>query len=190
MLLLNSSIRIPSLILATLLFAACGESKVDDDTYNSKTHTAPTKLAFDPELQPIMDSYLADAAAAGVPVPETTLQEFQGLMWTDKVNVKAAADATILGVCHRRSGLRYVEILHPNAEGKVGSTALDEITLKVMVYHELGHCLHDFSGHTSGKGAAVMNAYLQPARYFDPEALLMDHFQMLKKIRDNPSFRP
>ncbi|HET9237948.1 MAG TPA: hypothetical protein VFO10_11885 [Oligoflexus sp.] len=73
---------------------------------------------------------------------------------------------------------------------KVGSTVMDEITLKVMVYHELGHCLHDFSGHTSGKGAAVMNAYLQPARYFDPEALLMDHFQMLKKMRDNPSFRP
>jgi hypothetical protein len=190
MLLLNSSIRIPSLILATLFFVACGESKVADDTYNSKTYAPPSHLSFDPELQPIMDSYLADAAAAGVPVPETTLQEFQGLMWTDKVNVKASADATILGVCHRRSGLRYVEILHPTAEGKVGSTVLDDITLKVMVYHELGHCLHDFSGHTSGKGAAVMNAYLQPARYFDPEALLMDHFQMLKKMRDNPSFRP
>jgi hypothetical protein len=190
MLLLKSSIRIPGLILASLLFIACGESKVDDDTYNGKVYTRPSRLAFDPELKPIMDSYLADAAAAGVPVSETTLQEFQGLMWTDKVNVKAAADATILGVCHRRAGLRYVEILHPNAEGKVGTTEMDEITLKVMVYHELGHCLHDFSGHTSGKGAAVMNAYLQPARYFDPEGLLMDHFLMLKKMRTDPSFRP
>lgn len=190
MLLLQTSIRIPCLILVTLLFVACRESKVDDDTYNGKTYTPPSQLFIDPELRPYLDSYTADAAAAGVPVPEATLQEFQGLMWTDKVNTKAASDATILGVCHRRTGLRYVEILHPNAEGKVGSTARDEITLKVMVYHELGHCLHDFSGHTSGKGAAVMNAYLQPARYFDPEGLLMDHFLMLKKMRDNPSFRP
>lgn len=190
MLFLKTPIHMSCLILVTLLFAACGESKVDDDTYNAKTYTPPSNLAFDPGLKPIMDSYLADAAAAGVPVPESTLQEFQGLMWTDKVNVKAASDATILGVCHRRAGLRFVEILRPNAEGKVGTTAMDDITLKVMVYHELGHCLHDFSGHTSGKGAAVMNAYLQPARYFDPEGLLMDHFQMLKKMRDNPSFRP
>jgi len=190
MLLLKTPIRMSCLILVTLLFAACRESKVDDDTYNAKTYAPPSQLSFAPELQPYLDSYLADAAAAGVPVPDTTLQEFQGLMWTDKVNVKAASDATILGVCHRRAGLRFVEILHPNAEGKVGSTMMDEITLKVMVYHELGHCLHDFSGHTSGQGAAVMNAYLQPARYFDPEGLLMDHFQMLKKMRDNPSFRP
>jgi hypothetical protein len=166
---------------------SCGQPKVN---YDSNTYTPPSELYIDPELQPYLDSYIADAAAAAVAIPEQKLQDFKGLMWTDRVNVRASADATILGHCQRRPGLRYVEILRPNSEGKVGTTMMDEATLKVMVYHELGHCLHDFSGHTSGKSAAVMNTYLQPARYFDLEGLLQDHFQMLKKMQDNPSFRP
>lgn len=187
MLLLSHTLRIPFLLSLTLLLTSCGKENVN---YESDTYTPPSELFIDPELKPYLDSYIADAAAAGVAIPEQKLLDFKGLMWTDRVNVKASPDATLLGHCQRKPGLRFVEILRPNAEGKVGNTALDDITLKVMIYHELGHCLHDFSGHTSGKSAAVMNAYLQPARYFDPEGLLHDHFTMLKKMQDNPSFRP
>lgn len=187
MLLLSPVLRIPFLIGLTFLLLSCGEESVN---YDSDAYTPPSELFIDSELKPYLDSYIADSAAAGVTIPEQKLVDFKGLMWTDHVNVKASPDATILGHCQRRPGLRYVEILKPNTEGKVGNTKMDEITLKVMIYHELGHCLHDFSGHTSGKSAAVMNSYLQPARYFDLEALLRDHFNMLKKMQDNPSFRP
>ncbi len=187
MLLLSQTLRIYFLTCLTIILASCGQEKVDSD---SDTYTPPSELYIDSELKPYLDAYIADSAAAGVAIPEQKLRDFKGLMWTDHVNVKASADATILGHCQRRPGLRYVEVLRPNAQGKAGSTTMDDITLKVMVYHELGHCLHDFSGHTSGKSAAVMNTYLQPARYFDLEGLLRDHFAMLKKMQDNPSFRP
>jgi hypothetical protein len=188
MLLLTNRFRIPLVLSLLLVLVACGQDpKVN---YNTSTYTPPAHLYIDPELKPHLDAYIADAAAAGVPVPEAKLQEFQGLMWTDHVNIQAAPDATLLGHCQRRSGLRFVEILRPNSEGKAGTTLVDDITLKVMVYHELGHCLHDFSGHTSGRSAAVMNTYLQPARYFDLDGLLRDHFQMLKKMQDDPSYHP
>lgn len=187
MLLLSLPLRTTLALWFSLILVGCGEQKIN---YNSNEHSSPTQLFIDPELQPYFDSYLTDAAAAGVGISEQKLQDFKGLMWTDQVNIQSAEDATVLGVCQRRPGLRYVELLRPNTEGKAGATLVDAITLKVMVYHELGHCLHDFSGHTSGKGAAIMNSYLQPARYFDLEALLRDHFQMLKTMQDNPSFRP
>jgi len=187
MLLLSPSFCMPLALCFSLLLLGCGEQKVN---YESNEHAPPSQLFMDPELQPYFDSYLSDAAAAGVGISEQKLQDFKGLMWTDHVNIKSAPDATVLGHCQRRPGLRYVELLRPNTEGKAGTTLVDNITLKVMVYHELGHCLHDFSGHTSGKSAAVMNSYLQPARYFDLDALLRDHFQMLKQMQDNPSFRP
>ncbi|HYX33752.1 MAG TPA: hypothetical protein VE954_11615 [Oligoflexus sp.] len=171
----------------TLVLVSCGERRVN---YDSTSYAPPSNLHMDSELQGYFDSYVSDAAAAGVGIPDETLQEFKGLMWTDHIDIKNSPDATILCHCQRRHGLRFVELLKPNAEGKVGTTLVDDVTLKVMVYHELGHCLHDFSGHTSGKSAAVMNSYLQPARYFDLDGLLRDHFQMLKKVQDNPSFRP
>lgn len=187
MLLLSYSSRILLTSCFTLFLMACGEHRVN---YDSNEYAAPSNLHFDPELQPYFDSYVSDAAAAGVAIPEQKLQEFKGLMWTDHINIKNSPDATILGHCQRRSNLRFVELLRPNTEGKVGTTLVDDVTLKVMVYHELGHCLHDFSGHTSGKSAAIMNSYLQPARYFDLDALLRDHFRMLKKMQDDPAFRP
>ncbi len=181
MLLLKSPSRLLTLVLATLFLANCGGSKAN---YDTDTNAPPADLSIDPELKPLLDSYVADAAKAGVAIPDEKLREFQGLMWTDTVNTRLASDATILGVCQRRPGLRYVEILRPNEQGKVGTTSMDAITLKIMVYHELGHCLHDFSGHTDGKSAAIMNAWLQPARFFDPDGLIADHFKMLKKIQD------
>jgi hypothetical protein len=187
MLLPTSPIRFPLSLWFTLLFISCGEHKIN---YDSNEYAPPSHLHMDPELQPYFDSYVRDAAAAGVPVSEQKLQEFKGLMWTDHLDTKSSSDAAILGHCQRRLDLSYVEMLRPNAEGKVGHTLVDDITLKVLIYHELGHCLHDFSGHTSGKSAAIMNSYIQPARYFDLDGLLRDHFEMLKKVRDNPSFRP
>ncbi|WP_141732939.1 hypothetical protein [Oligoflexus tunisiensis] len=187
MLLLTNPFRMILVLWFLLVLVSCGEDHVN---YDTSTYTPPANLYIDPDLKPHLDAYIADAAAAGVPVSEETLQDFKGLMWTDHVNIQAAPDATLLGHCQRRPGLRFVEILRPNSEGKAGTTLVDAITLKIMVYHELGHCLHDFSGHTSGRSAAVMNAYLQPARYFDLGGLLRDHFQMLKKMQDDPSFRP
>lgn len=178
------------LIVTCIVFsflAACSEHKVNYDRDNAPP--VPL-LEFDPELKPYFDSYVADAADAGVPVSDANLKEFKGIMWADKLDLRGSGDDKILGLCRRRLDLSYVELLRPNSERMVGFTFVDDLTLKMMVYHELGHCLHGFSGHTSGKSAAIMNSNLQPARYLDPDGLLHDHFQMMKKFRENPMDRP
>jgi len=184
-------------LLVPLAFSLLG---CQDESHRSQETQAntPANLYIDTELQPLLDEYIRQSADAGVPIPEHKLQEFKALMWTDDVTVKGPLEGEILGHCQRRATnsldpakrLRFIELLRPNSEGKVGITQMDEITLKVITFHELGHCLHDFDGHTNSNAAAIMNARLQPARYFDLDGLIMDHFATIKKMQNDPSFRP
>ncbi len=169
---------------------ACG-----DETRKSHAPANETSEAvIDPELKVYLDEYLADAEAAGVAVPEQKVLELKNLNWTDHISLPIPDEGALLGHCQRRNTdspdlskhQRSIEILRPDASGKVGLTHMDDVTLKTIVYHELAHCLHDFSGHLHSKGAALMNARLQPARYLSIDELIRDHFVMLKNRAATP----
>lgn len=179
-------LRTSSLILVFFWFlTACGASHVN---YDSNALPTPENMHIDPDLQVLMDEYIRDADAADAPVPAGNLETFKALMWADTLTREKNEDRFILGHCQiRGNSLRFVEIIRPDAEGKIGATKLDDETLKVIVYHELGHCLHGFSGHTDGKEAAIMNATLQPARYFDLNSLVADHFKRMKLLMAAPA---
>ena len=144
---------------------------------------------MEPALTGYLDAYLQDAAAAGVPVAQEKVSQLRQLTWVDHIDNAGLEEGGLLGHCQRRSKsgeladttLLRIEVRRPNAQNKVGATLMDDITLKAIMYHELGHCLHDFAGHLHNEGAAIMSAHLEFARYLDFPSMLQEHFSMLKE---------
>jgi hypothetical protein len=141
------------------------------------------------ELQPLLEAYEEDAILALVPAPSELRQQLVRVVWSDDLGRQG--DDAVLGRCERLNEnhpdpelrFRTVKIRRPDAEGYVGRIKLDALTLKMVVYHELGHCLHDFRGHLPEATHQIMSAVLPKDRSRSFHELLQQHFSLLKSGR-------
>jgi len=172
------------LLCLLMSLCACGPQRQTGDG----TITKP-ESQYSSELQPLLEAYEEDALEAQAPVASEFRQQLVQVIWADDLGRQG--DETVLGRCERLNEnhpdpelrFRTVKIRRPDAEGYVGRIKLDELTLKTVVYHELGHCLHDFRGHLPEATHQIMSAALPKERFRSFHELLQQHFTLLKSAR-------
>ncbi|HYX34971.1 MAG TPA: hypothetical protein VE954_17890 [Oligoflexus sp.] len=146
---------------------------------------------YDAELQPLVDAYEADAIEARTAVAPGFKRQLVQVIWQDDLGQQD--DETVLGRCERLNEnhpdpelrFRLVKIRKPDANGYVGKIRIDALTLKTVVYHELGHCLHDFRGHLPEATHQIMSSALPKERFQSFHELLHKHFSLLKSVQKN-----
>lgn len=191
MLLLNSkTLRLT--ILASLFFAmlgACQEKKQP----SAPAYDEPA-TKFEAELKPLLDRYIAEAEARGAPVDKTALKELKQLTWTNDIAQGFSKTSINLGRCiklnedHPNPAMRYrvVQIRQPNELKMAGPIKMDENTLRIVVYHELGHCLHNFGSHRPNTEDSIMSTALPRSRGTRMNELVEEHFMLMStKPTDN-----
>ncbi|MDQ3235764.1 MAG: hypothetical protein M3Q07_28485 [Pseudobdellovibrionaceae bacterium] len=150
---------------------------------------AKPEARFEVELQPLVDDYEADAIEARMPVAPEFKRQLVQVIWQDDLGQQG--DETVLGRCERLNEnhpdpelrFRLVKIRKPDANGYVGKIRIDALTLKTVVYHELGHCLHDFRGHLPEATHQIMSSALPKERFQSFHELLQKHFSLLKSVQ-------
>jgi hypothetical protein len=141
---------------------------------------------FEAELMPLVASYERDAAAAQAPVSPEFRSQLVQVVWQDDLGQQG--DEIVLGRCERfnenhpdpEQRFRVVKVRRPDSKGFAGGIKLDALTLKTVVYHELGHCLHDFRGHLPEASHQIMSKALPKNRFQSFHELLHQHFSLLK----------
>lgn len=103
-------------ILLILVFISCSDSAND--------------VVIDPELQPYVDRFIAEAASRGI---EIDLEE-SGL---DMIFEEDISTAEYAGICRYKLGANEIAI------DKERWDASSETRKEWLVYHELGHCVLD-----------------------------------------------
>ncbi len=139
------------------------------------------------DLQSFLLEYKTEAIAAQTPVEASYEKQLVRLEWSD--NLGERDDEHILGRCDRLNEnhpdpaqrYRVVHIQRPNAQGMVGSIKMDRATLRTVVFHELGHCLHNYHGHLPESEEQIMSSELPEQRFGQWQSLLRAHFQLMKK---------
>lgn len=178
---LRFSIRKLQYLLIVMSIWGCGSQPTASNGVASK----PEKF-YEADLMPLVAAYEADAAAAQVPVAPEFRRQLLQVVWQDDLGQQG--DETVLGRCERLNEnhpdpemrFRTVKIRKPDAAGYAGRIKLDALTLKTVVYHELGHCLHDFRGHLPEATHQIMSAALPKERFQSFHELLHQHFSLLK----------
>ncbi|MCX6131786.1 MAG: hypothetical protein NTX25_22345 [Proteobacteria bacterium] len=170
-----------SILFTFLNLLACA-SKPKSETQTIK------KAAYhhDAELEPFVQAYLDDAEAAGVPVSKRFQSELVQIVWTNDLGHDG--NGRVLGRCERfnevdpdpKQRFRTIRLVRPDTDGLVGSIKVDSITLKTIVYHELGHCLHDYRGHLPEASHQIMSSALPDDRIKDFDEKLKKHFQLMR----------
>jgi hypothetical protein len=169
-----------SIVFIALIFG-CGDQKP------SRQESAQKPMyQVDADLAPLVAAYEADADKAGASVPAEFRSQLVQVIWQDDLGEKG--DETVLGRCERMNEnhpdesmrFRTVKIRKPDAAGYVGRIKVDALTLKTIVYHELGHCLHDFRGHLPETSHQIMSTALPKERFQSFHELLHQHFALLK----------
>lgn len=142
--------------------------------------------AYAAELAPLVDAYEMEALESGTPVPEDFRNQLVQVIWQDDLGREG--DEVILGRCERMNEnstnpdlrFRTIKIHKPDAQGYIGGIHLDEKTLRTIVYHELGHCLHDYHGHLPISSRQIMSAELPTDRLEQLPILVSQHFELMK----------
>jgi hypothetical protein len=174
-------VRITQYYCMLMVVMACGTQPPENNG-----PVARPESSFAADLMPLVASYEAEAAAAGAPVAPEFRSQLVQVVWHDDLGKQG--NETVLGRCERLNEnhpdpamrFRTIRIRRPDAQGYVGSTRLDALTLKAVVYHELGHCLHDFRGHLPETTQQLMSASLPKERFHSFKDLLQQHFSLLK----------
>jgi hypothetical protein len=169
------------LFLLVMPVCACGSQPPMSDGSSPKPETH-----FESELMPLVAAYENDAAANAIPVSPELRDQLVQVVWQDDLGQQG--DETVLGRCERLNEnhpdeamrFRTVKIRKPDAAGYVGRIKVDALTLKTIVYHELGHCLHDFRGHLPEASHQIMSTALPKERFQSFHELLHQHFALLK----------
>lgn len=160
---------------------SCGDQKLP------RSESAPKPLyQVDEDLAPLVAAYEADADDAGAPVLAELRKQLVQVAWAEDLGQQG--EETVLGRCERLNEnhpdeamrFRTVKIRKPDAAGYVGRIKVDALTLKTIVYHELGHCLHDFRGHLPEASHQIMSTALPKERFQSFHELLHQHFALLK----------
>lgn len=165
---------------------ACGAQPSSEDSTIPKPDTR-----YEAELQPLVEAYEADATRAHAPVAADFRKQLIQVVW--EADLGKQNGETVLGRCERLNEnhpdpelrFRIVKIRKPDAKGYVGSIKLDDLTLKTVVYHELGHCLHDFRGHLPEATHQIMSSVLPKERFQSFQKLLQEHFSLLKTAQNH-----
>jgi hypothetical protein len=110
---------------------------------------------IDPQAKPDLDSFLSDGKARGLHIDDSILGEV--------VFVDLGED--ILGVCVKNPLIDNV----PNSRRILLNNALrqDMAMLKVVIYHEAGHCI--LNKEHENDGLKIMNTYLD-----NPDTFFLD----------------
>ncbi len=180
--LLSCPFRLISTLVFVVVCVACGES-----IPTTPAQSVP-EAHIDPELQPFLESYVDDAARAGAPVEPDRLAELKRLEWVDEVEGAGDGEELNLGQCARgnensiRASERFrtIKITRPETAGIHLNRAQGQLTLKAIVYHELGHCLHNYHGHRPVAEQVIMSAALPEKRFSEFNELLVEHFRMFR----------
>ncbi len=170
----------PCLLFSALVLVACGEVP-----HNHKAVPLPAEH-IEPELQTYLESYLEDAARAGVPVQAEMLRELRRVEWTEEKIVEEG-DELSLGHCsrinsnsvQREERFRTIRIAPLHSLGLNLATRKGQIMMKAILYHELGHCLHDFYGHRPIEDQVIMSSELPEKRFGELPELISEHFRMM-----------
>ncbi len=152
------------------------------------TYAEPPRI-FDKDLQPFLDRYVMEAEARGVPVDKVAMKELRQLVWSSEIPQGFSKTSINLGRCTKLNNtnadprLRYriIQITKPNALKMAGPIMLDDVTLRSVVYHELGHCLHNFEGHRPAGDDAIMSTGLPATRATRMDELVEEHFMLMSK---------
>ncbi|WP_218109973.1 hypothetical protein [Oligoflexus tunisiensis] len=164
-----------------MALVACGSQPTENDSPVVKPESS-----FAADLMPLVAAYEAEAVMAGAPVAPEFRRQLVQVDWQNDLGTQGGE--TVLGRCERLNEnhpdpdmrFRTIRIRRPDARGYVGSTRMDALTLRTVVYHELGHCLHDFRGHLPETTHQLMSASLPKERFQSFQALLQQHFSLLK----------
>jgi hypothetical protein len=168
-------------IIFIALIISCGDQKLP----RSESAKKPM-YHMDAGLAPFVAAYEADADDAGAPVPAEFRSQLVQVIWQEDLGQQG--DEVVLGRCERfnenhpdpEQRFRVIKIRRPDANGYAGSIKIDALTLKTVVYHELGHCLHDFRGHLPEASHQIMSKVLPKNRFQSFHELLHQHFSLLK----------
>lgn len=164
-----------------VLFCACGPKTPDERPIQSKPETV-----FSADLETLLQSYIKDSEAAEAPVDPKFRTELVQLTWDENLGMEGGR--AVLGHCERLNEgypdaaqrFRTVHIRKPGSDGKVDGITFDATTLKMIVYHELGHCLHDFHGHLPEASHQLMSSALPQSGSQSLGDLLARHFALMK----------
>lgn len=190
--LLPKSKLLSLMILAPLLSLASPACQ-DRKQPSAPLYEEPNKL-FEAELKPLLDRYVSEAKDRGAPVDPTALKELKQLTWTSEISKGFSKTSINLGRCirlnenHPNPAMRYrvVQIIKPDAQQMAGTIKMDANTLRAVVYHELGHCLHNFTSHRPNTEDSIMSTALPKSRTTRMDELVEEHFLMMgKKSTDN-----
>lgn len=173
--------KIIQLFCLVILHFGCGENPAQPDHEIQKP-----SASYASDLMPLVSAYEADAALADAPIVPEFRRQLVQVVWEEDLGQQGAE--TILGRCERFNEnhpdptmrFRIVKIRKPDAQGYVGQIKLDALTLKTVVYHELGHCLHDFRGHLPENARQIMSHELPKERFQSFPQLLHQHFSLFK----------
>jgi len=164
---------------------ACGSQQKEEPV------AVKPSIEFAAELEPLVEAYIADAEAANSPVPTEFREELVQVVWEDDMG--RDGDERVLGRCDRinenhqdlEQRFRTIRIQKPDDRGYIGPIKVDLLVLKAVVYHELGHCLHDYRGHLPESSHQLMSSALPTERFHEFSKLLSRHFSLVKKIKQN-----
>jgi hypothetical protein len=147
-----------TLVAALLLCAGCGREGDASRSFLFRVERAVSPVFIpdglvDPELRPLLDGFLADAAAHGVAV---------GMPDRLRLELIGAETAPLLGeagTCSRRSIRRELSGVQIDIRIVRLTRALKArpMALKLAVYHELGHCLLGLSHAAARSEASIMS---------------------------------
>ena len=162
-----------------LICIACGEGPRQEEA------TPVPAEHIDSDLQNYLESYVDDAARAGVPVHEDMLQELRRVEWADQA---LQGDELNLGHCSRKNSnsenkeqrFRTIQIAPLSKLGLNLTSRKGQVMLKAILYHEFGQCLHDFHGHRPVEDQVIMSAELPEKRVADLSARIEEHFHMMQ----------
>jgi hypothetical protein len=164
----------------SFLTLACGEAtKIPDATPVPEPYV-------EPDLQPYLDLYLDQAARAGAPVRPEYVQELRRIEWSDESDLSEGHEMN-LGNCHRFNSnstqeeqrFRTIRVARLQNIGLSPSSRKGQVMLKAILYHEFGHCLHDFHGHRPVEDQVIMSAELPEHRFSKLSELISEHFHMM-----------
>lgn len=164
------------LVLLGFLSVGCGTDKpvdVDTSTLRALVYKTPTG-GIDSDLRAYYEDFKAAATANGKPLKGPTLK---ALHWVDKVSAPDAGEGEgYYGGCiivKQFDGTRYAEVQIENS-----ARSLPLPVLKLLVTHELGHCLSDLK-HSDHEGSIMYPSIGSKEQIEHPEAYEDDAWKSL-----------
>jgi len=159
-------------LLLALLITSCG---MDENT------TLPA-ISIDPELGVLLDEYIEESTKRGNPPSQDAIYKLRALKYSDEAFEERNIVFNSIGICIPRHlnddhAVKWNEVfIRPKHDWPAVAT---NQLLKAIVFHELGHALHDFK-HEDFEYGDLM-AEVLPIDMNNWDSLLNNMFNREKK---------